>query len=325
MAVSTLLGSGGGVVTSGDYAVTEHVAANMSVNVAAGKCWVPGTSTAAQSQYFVYNDAVVNPAITASDVTNPRIDKIVLRIKDSAYAGVGDEAVLEVVAGTAEAGATLANRKGAAATPASSLVLAYVLVPAKATSIVAANIENVATQFSFAGAVSQKSIIAAEQERVNAAFGTLPTPDEVIVTLPENGLIAVAYQAQWASTQISGEAGKAALFLGANQLKIQTQDNTGPVVQEASTHNAPGSIFQALSTGPLGLATGPSVASSVNADVTTGQILGWQTVSYPAAGQPGSFVLIFAAAGTYKISVQFKATSGGVKAKNRKLWAWVVA
>lgn len=152
-AVASLLGSGGIV---GGLLVNEHVAANMSVNVIEGSAWVTGTSASNQSAYFVANIGTVNLALNAASATNPRIDKVVLRIKDETYAGVGNEALLEVVAGTAEAGATLANKKGAGATPVSSLVLAYILVPALATSIVAANIENVVSQMGLAIASGQK-------------------------------------------------------------------------------------------------------------------------------------------------------------------------
>jgi hypothetical protein len=37
-------------------------------------------------------------------------------------------------------------------------------------------------------------------------------------------------------------------------------------------------------------------------------------------GDAGGVVSMFAAAGTYTISVQFKALSGSVTASNRKLW-----
>ncbi len=146
-AVSSLVGPTGGVVTAGDFATSEHIAANSSVNVAVGQAWVPGTLATDAGLYYIRNTATVNLPISASDSTNPRVEKIVLRIKDSSYAGTEDEAALEVIKGTATGGATLANKTGVGATPASSLVLAYVLVPAKATSIVAANIENVATPF----------------------------------------------------------------------------------------------------------------------------------------------------------------------------------
>jgi surface-anchored protein len=38
----------------------------------------------------------------------------------------------------------------------------------------------------------------------------------------------------------------------------------------------------------------------------------------------GGVCWIFAAAGTYKITVQFKASSGNVKVKERNLWAWII-
>ncbi len=53
-------------------------------------------------------------------------------------------------------------------------------------------------------------------------------------------------------------------------------------------------------------------------DVTTGQIVGARTYG-------ARFLTIFAAAGTYKVSVQFKVATGKVTVKERKLWAWVVA
>lgn len=36
------------------------------------------------------------------------------------------------------------------------------------------------------------------------------------------------------------------------------------------------------------------------------------------------FVVLFAAAGTYDVSVQFKSSSGTVTAKERKLWVWTM-
>ncbi|MHB8235430.1 MAG: hypothetical protein ACYDHT_12340 [Solirubrobacteraceae bacterium] len=106
---------------------------------------MPGTtSPGVQGLYYCWNSATFNRTITAAGATNPRVDTIVARVKDEAYAGAANEWVIEAVKGAEEAGATLANRKGVAAVPASSLVLAYVLVPANATSIVTADIENVA-------------------------------------------------------------------------------------------------------------------------------------------------------------------------------------
>lgn len=178
---------------------------------------------------------------------------------------------------------------------------------------------------------SAKSIIATEQSRENTAYGTLATPDEVTVVLPENGLIVVAYQAVWENTIAS--AGRAALFIGSQQLKLSVRGN--PEVQAAP--GGTGTEQNDLVTGAAGLFSS-KVSEPTSSVVTTGQVLGAGTFGAETfrtaigAGGPEAaekFVAgpcyVYAAAGTYKVSVQFKASSGQITVKNRKLWAWVVA
>ncbi len=141
---SLVPGNASQVVTASDMAVTQNGTPNMSVNIAAGQAWIYGTSASAQGAYYCFNDATVDLAISASDPSNPRIDAIVAQVQDAAYAGSTDAWRLFVVTGTPTTGATLSNLNGAGAVPASSLVLAYVLVPAAATSVVTADIKNVA-------------------------------------------------------------------------------------------------------------------------------------------------------------------------------------
>lgn len=136
----TLAASSGGVVNATDLAVTQNGTPNMSVNVAGGSCWVPQTNAANGGLYFGLNDATVNLAISASNPTNPRIDTVVATVNDAAYAGGTNNWVLQVLTGTPTAGATLANLNGAAGLSASSIPIAYVLVPANATSIVTADL-----------------------------------------------------------------------------------------------------------------------------------------------------------------------------------------
>lgn len=126
-----------GVVNTGDLMVTQRAAgANMSVDVAAGSAWVKGTSSARQGIYNVYNDATVNLALVSANPTNPRVDQIILRVYDSSDGGSAqDLGAVEVVTGTATAGATLTNRNGAAVLPAHSILLADVLVGAAAGSV----------------------------------------------------------------------------------------------------------------------------------------------------------------------------------------------
>jgi hypothetical protein len=148
------------------------------------------------------------------------------------------------------------------------------------------------------------TIIATEQERENVAFGKLTTADEVAgVVLPTNGLIVIGYLAKWKSSVAA--AGRAAVFLGATQLK----NAATAAVQEAEPS---GTALRTLSSFSQGLTDQPGEA----AFPTSGAAL--------APNGTGGVCYVFAEAGTYAISIQFKATSGKVAVKERKLWVGVV-
>ena len=146
---------GTGVVGAGDLVVTQNGTPNLSVNVAAGVVWCPGTlggtagmqtnlnaqtayglpaGLTAQGSYCAYNDATVNLAIAAADPTNPRIDIVCAAIQDAAYAGATNTPVLQVITGTP------APSPSAPAASASAVVVAQIAVAAGVTSIVTANI-----------------------------------------------------------------------------------------------------------------------------------------------------------------------------------------
>jgi hypothetical protein len=147
-------------------------------------------------------------------------------------------------------------------------------------------------------------IIATEESRENAAFGTLATADEIKnVVLPEGGLIVLAYVAK-AKNSVNG-AGRAAIFLAANQLKNPRTATAQEIVFLSET------AFGTLVTYQGGL----EIAAGASAIPTTGAYLG---VGGGVAG--GGVCYIFAAAGTYDVSIQFKATSGSITVKERKLW-----
>jgi hypothetical protein len=123
---------------------------------------------------------------------------------------------------------------------------------------------------------SAKSIIATEQSREGAAYGLLPTPDQVTVVLPTDGLIAVAYKATWKNSV--GSAGMAAIFIGENQLKIYNVG--GPGSPEVMTEAAAGvslTGFVGLSSAAIGLVSSGNVERT-GEDVTTGQALGMVAV-----------------------------------------------
>lgn len=125
-----------GVVNSGDFKITP--VSGLVLQAAAGDAWIAG-SHAGVSRQGLYSAglgaAEGGITVTTANATNPRIDQVILRMRDvsPAPATAGDaenSGKLEVVAGTATAGATLDNRTGAAALPASCIRLADILVPA---------------------------------------------------------------------------------------------------------------------------------------------------------------------------------------------------
>lgn len=165
-----------------------------------------------------------------------------------------------------------------------------------------------------------KSIIAAAESRTNTAYGTLTTPDQVTgVVLPTDGLIAVAYQALWDESVVG--AARAAIFIGANQLKA-TSDNRSQAQEVGKGLGGAAAGLIPLATYPGGLVSASNAYGGADPIPATGHVIGAGIGSgYP---QPWGICHLFAAAGTYTVSVQFKATSGSVTAKGRKLWVWTV-
>jgi hypothetical protein len=151
--------AGAGVAGYQDFRVIQRQAgANMSVDVGtsgAGQmtAWVRGNTREGQGLYRVDNIdrsapsassyvAQLNVTVSSNASGNPRIDQVVLRVQDSQHAGATNLANIAVVTGTATSGATLDNRNGAAALPASCILLADILVANGASSITTADIRD---------------------------------------------------------------------------------------------------------------------------------------------------------------------------------------
>lgn len=149
-------------------------------------------------------------------------------------------------------------------------------------------------------------VIATEETRESTSFGTLTTADKIEnVVLPENGLIVIGYTALVKASVAL--AGRAAVFIGSNQLKL-----TGTATEATFDTGA----FSRLATNGAGLFD----KASTTAFATTGEVLG----PLNSETAPGGPLYVWAAAGTYTISVQFKSTSGSITAKERKLWVWTL-
>jgi hypothetical protein len=301
----------GGIVAVGDCLLTPP-GSGMTVNVAPGEVWVPGTTSSTQSGYYCRVSSATNLAIAAADPSNPRVDRVVALITDAAYSGGTNTFAVSVVTGTPTAGATLANLNGAAAAPASSLTLGYVLVPNGSTNVTGGNISNVVPQqlLGLGGFGSRgTSNIATTQSTSSASFTTLATPDQVTnIVMPTNGLILVGFQGTWQESVSA--AASACIALNGTPAKIATAGNAN--VPSVGIGGASTGRDVPLSTSPAGLVSVAASAGSTG-DVTTGQIVG-------VSGSGGGVTYLFAAAGTYTVSIMFAASSGTVTVKNRKLW-----
>lgn len=169
-----------------------------------------------------------------------------------------------------------------------------------------------------------KTIISTEEARTNATYDVLTTADRVSnVVLPTDGLIFVAYQAMWQETNVG--AARAAIFIGTNQLRYANGTTATTNLQETTSAGNATNQYHPLSSTSQGLvAVGAGGSSAYGGDVTTGQVVGMTTDATGGSPFQGGPCSIFAAAGTYTISVQFKASAGTVTVKNRKLWVWTM-
>lgn len=213
--------------------------------------------------------------------------------------------------------------------PADDSVVAQKLDPATVRAILGLN--------STGQARRGKAIIATSEARTSTSYGLLTTPDRVSsLILPADGLIRVRYAATWQES-VAGAA-RAAIFIGANQLKIANQAANAAITQAAATAETTGAVDKPLISYWGGLVSLYGAGAAYGGDVTTGQAIGLYGASQGISqeinggatqtGNPatvGGAVDIFAAAGTYDISIQFKSSSGSVTVKNRKLWVEVIS
>lgn len=162
-----------------------------------------------------------------------------------------------------------------------------------------------------------RSVIAASGSRTSTAYGALSNGPDVVpgIVLPTDGLIVVGFNAVWQNT--ASGAGRAAIFLNSAQLSNASPGAGGADVPAEASGNTTASVDSALTSAPAGLA-GFLATNNYTGPVTTGEAM-----AGPASGNGGP-CYIFAAAGTYDVSVQFRATSGTVSARSRKLWVWTI-
>lgn len=145
-----------GVIGSTDLAASQNGTPNMSVNLAVGDIVIPYSSY----QYHGWTDAVKNVTISASDATNPRIDRVVayidLSVVDSTNSNNPGALKFKSVAGTAAGSPTRPNDATVQSSVGSGnpfVNIADVRVEATVTSILDAKITDTRPLFQLGGGV----------------------------------------------------------------------------------------------------------------------------------------------------------------------------
>jgi hypothetical protein len=173
----------GGLVAATDLETT-YAGSGLKISVAPGEAIVAGHN-ATQSGYYFRNTSADTITPPAANLSNPRIERLVAQVHDASYEGASNSFALELLNGTPTPGATLTNLSGVAAAPNSSMTLAYVLIPAAATTISNADIKNVAEGVKLGpkglpiGQLpgARKEIKAGEPHEPNASAGVLVVAD----------------------------------------------------------------------------------------------------------------------------------------------------
>lgn len=127
-ATATTRGGCYGVDATGDLAVTAT--GGLNISIAAGRLAGPGTTAVAQGAYVGYNDAAVASAVGARNATNPRIDYVAWRVRDTDEdaSGAEDDGLI-IIAGTAAASPVAPTLSAGQGT---LVILAEILVPSAA-------------------------------------------------------------------------------------------------------------------------------------------------------------------------------------------------
>jgi hypothetical protein len=244
-----------GIIGTSSLAVTPNSPAGMSVKVAAGWGAIIGTTQANMGAYTFYNDAIATLTVTTADPTNPRIDRVVVTVRDAYYTGAYNDVIFQVLAGTPAGSPT------APAVPANSMSLATIAVGAAVTSITASNItdtrEDVTTnlpapQLNF-GVNTQTGTTYTTVIGDNGKLVTQSNASSIVTTIPPNSSVDYPVGAQITfarygagSLTIQGGAGVTIVSTGATAATptlratystctaIQTTNNNWLVVGDIS-------------------------------------------------------------------------------------------
>jgi hypothetical protein len=234
-----------GIIGSASMAITPNSPAGMSVRVATGWAAVVGTTQPNMGVYTAYNDATTVLTITTADPTNPRIDRVVMTIRDAYYTGAFNDVIYQVLAGTPAGSPT------APATPANSISLATIAVGAGVTSITAGNITDTrvdvttnlpAPQLNFS-VNAQTGTTYTTVFNDNGKLVTQANASAITTTIPPNSSVDYPVGAQITFAQygagqvtIQGGSGVTIVSTGATAAtpKLRVQYSTATAIQTSN-------------------------------------------------------------------------------------------
>lgn len=173
---------------------------------------------------------------------------------------------------------------------------------------------------------SKRCSVDAEQTRSAGTFGVLGTPDRVEdLDVPAGGLVAVFFSAL--AKMDSSNVGEAAIFFNEDQLKVPHMGGAPQGSFARFDGGLVGNKWRWVISDPRGLRGGPFTETSVSDAVTTPMALAFRDDEADADLRAGGLCIVrVPIAGSYDISVRWRVTPAGVlSAKERKLWAMVVA
>lgn len=205
-------------------------------------------------------------------------------------------------------------------------------------------VDDLTARLGYAGAQGGKSVVATAQGRTNTAYGLLGTPDRVsgLVVPADGDWIFILFDAL---VKTSAGGGRAAIFLDGtpgggslNQLKVTDLGSPGNPGNEAAVIAS--TLYERVVSDPIGLiASGSAGGATDNLHVGTGTAIGIAgrnaatiPIAYEVSGSAqtrndpnpgvGGICAVQVDAGTYDVSVQYKASSGTITAQQRRLAVW---
>lgn len=168
--------------------VLQNSTPGMAVRVTAGSAFVTMTAQAYQGVYHVVSTGVETVTLDPAHSSYARIDKIVLTVRDSAFGGADNDAIIRVIKGAASSSPAVPS------TPPNSIVLATVRVNTKVTAVTTSNISvvNVADIARVSYSLAPQSI-----KTLSTARPTQDLTDGMVILETDTGLTRFREGSTW--------------------------------------------------------------------------------------------------------------------------------